>query len=176
MTSTRTAWGGAGVDGCIIPVSFPPGPGLARRVSPGRPPEVARVRRWLAGLLPDVPARDDVLTIAVELVTNAIKHTASGQGGTFMVEVRWQAEPPAVRVTVADGGAPTGPRWPTGPPSGLESHGMGLRMVRFLAARAGVSGGRRGRRVWAEVSWAGRPHNRSLPGPARAGGTGGERA
>ena len=57
------------------------GPSRQQRTFPGRPSELARLRRWLVGLLPDTPARDDVVTIAVELCTNAIQHTASGQGG-----------------------------------------------------------------------------------------------
>jgi hypothetical protein len=35
-------------------------------------------RRWLAGLLSGAPERDDVVVVAVELVTNAIRHIASG--------------------------------------------------------------------------------------------------
>jgi len=49
-----------------------------RRVFPGRDDQVREVRRWLAGLLPGAPERDDVVVVAVELVTNAIRHTASG--------------------------------------------------------------------------------------------------
>lgn len=52
-----------------------------RRVFPGREHEVRAVRQWIAGLLPDCSSRDDVVTVAVELVTNALKFTASGRGG-----------------------------------------------------------------------------------------------
>jgi anti-sigma regulatory factor (Ser/Thr protein kinase) len=118
----------------------------------GRAPELARLRRWLVRLLPAAPIRDDVVTIAVELATNAIQHTASGQGGAFTVEVLLLTRPPAVRITVADAGAPAGPSWPTDPP-GLVSGGYGLHIVQRLASCIGMSGDRHGRRVWAEVAW-----------------------
>ena len=74
-----------------------------RRVFPGRDDQVREVRRWLARLLPGAPERDDVIVVAVELVTNAIRHTASGRGGLVMVEVTWCG--PVLRVAVADDGA-----------------------------------------------------------------------
>ena len=84
-----------------------------RWVFPGREDQVRELRRWLAGLLPGAPARDDVVLVAVELVTNAVRHTASGHGGLVMVEVTWYG--PVVRVAVADGGAPHGPQILAGP-------------------------------------------------------------
>ena len=139
--------------GDIPPVLLPPGPPEPQwQVFPGRASELARLRRWLIRLLPDAPERDDVATIAVELAANAIQHTASGQGGAFTVEIRWLAEPPAVRVTVGDAGASAGPRWPRRAP-GVVVSGYGLYLVRRLASRTGTSGGRLGRYVWAEVAW-----------------------
>jgi hypothetical protein len=40
-----------------------------------------RLRRWLAALLPDGLERDDLTSVAVELATNAIQHTASVTDG-----------------------------------------------------------------------------------------------
>lgn len=119
---------------------------------PGRSAELSHVRRWLAGLLPACLAREDVMSIAVELATNAVRHTATGRGGRFTVEVSWRDRPGAVRISVADDGAPDGPRWPAGPCPVRES-GMGLYLVRALASRAGECGDARGRQVWAEVPW-----------------------
>jgi serine/threonine-protein kinase RsbW len=150
--------------GCSHPALFPPGPERQWRIFRGRAAELARLRRWLVGLLPDTPARDDVVTIAVELATNAIQHTASGLGGVFIVEIRWLAEPPALRVTVADAGAPTRPKWPQRAP-GTETSGYGLYMVRKLASRTGVSGGRHARHVWGEVAWTGPLELWTRPGP-----------
>jgi anti-sigma regulatory factor (Ser/Thr protein kinase) len=148
-----------------------------RRVFAGRDDQVREVRRWLTSLLPWAPERDDVIVVAVELVTNAIRHTASGRGGLVMVEVTWCG--PVLRVAVADAGAPDGPRLPAGRaglPAGLDGPawlaecGRGLHMVRALAASTGVCGDSRGRLVWADIGWAGpRPMGPPLPPPPRAG-------
>jgi anti-sigma regulatory factor (Ser/Thr protein kinase) len=145
-----------------------------RRVFPGRDDQVREVRRWLTAVLPGVPERDDAVVVAVELVTNAIRHTASGRGGLIMVEVTWCG--PVLRIAVADDGAPGGPRLaaaPGGPAAargGLAESGRGLHLVRALAASTGVCGDRRGRLVWADIAWAGpRPAAPQLPPLPRAG-------
>lgn len=131
-------------------LACPPGRELRwGRVFPGRADQLGHLRRWLRGLLPAAPSRDDVVMVAVELATNAVTHTASGRGGCFVIEVRWLGS--AVRVAVADQGAPTGPR----PAGDLDSeNGRGLLVVNRLSTRTGVSGDQRGRTVWAEVPWA----------------------
>jgi anti-sigma regulatory factor (Ser/Thr protein kinase) len=124
-----------------------------RKVIPGQEREVRTVRRWIAELLPDCPSRDDVMTVAVELATNAVKFTASGRGGAdgwFAIELTWHAA--AVRVAVADGGAPQGPRLIDDPDG---EQGRGLQIVQSLASRFGVSGDSRGRLVWADLPWTG---------------------
>jgi hypothetical protein len=113
------------------------------------------LRRWLEQLLPLCPARDDVVSVAVELCTNAVCHTASGNDGRFVVEVTWTA--PMVRVAVFDSGAPGSPRVIEDP---LREDGRGLLMVNTLSARQGVSGDARGRVVWADILWTGQ----SIPG------------
>ena len=133
------------------PPSGVPGTGLPwRRVFRGEERELQRLRRWLTGLLPDRPARDDLLSVAVELGTNAIQHTASGPDGWFTVEVAWHG--PVVRVAVADGGAAAGPRLNDDAQSDSDC-GRGLVIVRALSVRTGISGSPRGRTVWAEISW-----------------------
>jgi serine/threonine-protein kinase RsbW len=118
-------------------------------VFPGEERELVRVRR-LASLLPESPARDDLATVATELCGNTIRHTASGRGGWFAVEITWYG--PVVRVAVADGGGP-------GEPRVIEDlsadSGRGLLLVRGLSVRTGVSGDQRGRLVWADVRWEG---------------------
>jgi len=121
-----------------------------RRSFPGQSAELRHVRRWLASFLPTGSVREDVLSIAVELATNAVRHTATGAGGQFTVEVSWCGHPGTVRILVADDGAPDGPRWPSGPCPTAES-GMGLYLVCALAARTGECGNACGREVWAEV-------------------------
>src|SRR6266700_3370489 len=86
-----------------------PEPGQTLRLHrsfPGRSDELRHVRRWLAELLPAGPVREDVLSIAVELASNAVRHTATGMGGRFTVEVSWHDRPGAVRICVADDGSP----------------------------------------------------------------------
>ena len=119
-----------------------------RREFPGEERQLGVLRRWLATLLPDCPARDDVTLAATELGTNALVHTASGHGGWFAVQITWH--PAVVRVAVADCGAPGGPRW-AGDPAG--EHGRGLLVVQGLSARTGVCGDLRGRLVWADIPW-----------------------
>jgi len=138
-----------------------------RRVFPGRDDQVREMRRWLAGLLAGAPERDDVVVVAVELVTNAIRHTASGRGGLVMVEVIWCG--PVLRVAVADDGAASGPRLAAGS-GGLGEGGRGLHLVRALADSTGVCGDPGGRLVWADIAWSGgRPAGPPLPAPPGAG-------
>ncbi len=131
-----------------------------RQVFPGDEAQLGELRRWLAGLLPACDARDDVVSAAVELATNAVLWTASGRGGSFAVEITWRGE--TVRVAVADSGAPTDPRVTEDP---LSEHGRGLLMVRALSARTGVCGDHRGRLVWADVPWAGDGAASAQPSP-----------
>ncbi len=135
---------------CARPVPPGAGPGLHWRAAfPGREREAREVRRWLASRLPDCETRDDVTSVATELATNAIRHTASGRGGRFTVEITWDAG--NVRVAVADGGAPTGPHLAA---DGDDEHGRGLVLLAGLASQTGVLGDYQGRVVWADVPWA----------------------
>ena len=120
-----------------------------RRAFPGEKRQLSLVRRWLESLLPDCPARDDVLLIATELGTNAIRHTASGRGGHFVLEVVRHGS--AVRVAVEDSGAAGAPQVIDDPAG---DQGRGLLVVQGLSVRFGVLGDHRGRTVWAEVPWA----------------------
>lgn len=132
-----------------------PGPGPAgasglrwRRVFRGEEPELGQLRLWLAWLLPEHPSRDDVIAVAVELSTNAVRHTAS-RGSWFAVEVTWH--PPAVRVAVADCGGDSEPQVIDDPAA---EHGRGLLLVRGLSQRTGIVGDRRGRLIWADIAWS----------------------
>jgi Histidine kinase-like ATPase domain len=122
-----------------------------RRVFPGEECQLGALRRWLASLLPDCPARDDVTSVATELCSNAIRHTASGREGSFAVEIIWLDNPAGVRLAVADGGAPGAPRMIDDP---MAEHGRGLMLVHGLSVRNGVAGDEHGRVVWADIPWA----------------------
>lgn len=119
-----------------------------RKVFPGEERQISALRRWLTGLLPECSCRDDVVTVAVELATNALKFTASGEGGSFAVEITWHGT--IVRVGVVDDGAPDGPHLIEDP---LREHGRGMVIVHALSSRVGVCGDHRGRLVWADVAW-----------------------
>lgn len=120
-----------------------------RRVFAGHQRELSKLRRWLASLLPECPARDDVASVATELGSNTLAHTASGEpGGWFAVEITWS--PLAVLIAVADCGGPGEPHV-IDDPDGV--HGRGLLVVQGLSARTGWTGDHRGRLVWAQVPW-----------------------
>jgi anti-sigma regulatory factor (Ser/Thr protein kinase) len=120
-----------------------------RQVYRGDESQMGELRRWLTGILPECEARDDVVTVAVELATNAVRHTASGRGGSFALEITWY--PFAVRVAVADDGAEARPRLVDDP---MSECGRGLQVVHALSSRTGVAGDHHGRLVWAEIPWA----------------------
>jgi len=134
-----------------------------RQVFQGEERQLAVLRRWLASMLPDCPARDDVISVATELGSNALRHTASGRSGLFAVEVTWHES--VVRVAVADGGGPTEPHVIEDPAA---EHGRGLLVVRGLSARTGVAGDHRGRLVWADVAWDGSSAGAIAQDPCRA--------
>jgi anti-sigma regulatory factor (Ser/Thr protein kinase) len=122
------------------------------RVFAGQPGQVVQARRFVrrvlaAGVLADGLAADAVLMTS-ELAANAIRHTASGQGGTFAVTIC--PHPPAIRICVTDGGAPTGPS--VASPGSLAASGRGLAIVDALVGRWGHHGGPGGRTVWFELS------------------------
>jgi hypothetical protein len=119
-----------------------------RRVFPGEERQLGVLRRWLTSLLPGCPARDDVISVATELASNALLHTRSGHDGSFGVEVTWDRS--TVAVAVADSGGPAEPHVIEDP--GGES-GRGLLLVRALSVRTGMSGGEPGRTIWAQIAW-----------------------
>lgn len=121
----------------------------SNRVFPGHERELSRLRRWLCSLLPDCPERDEVLSVATELGSNALEHTASGDpGGSFAVQVAWHQC--LVQVAVADGGGPGEPRVI----QDLDGErGRGLLLVHGLSARTGWTGDERGRVVCAQIAW-----------------------
>jgi serine/threonine-protein kinase RsbW len=79
-----------------------------QRVFPGNDAQISVLRRWLECLLPPCSSRDDLLSVAVELGTNAVRHTSSGSGGQFVVEITWSMQ--MTRVAVYDDGSPSRPR------------------------------------------------------------------
>jgi anti-sigma regulatory factor (Ser/Thr protein kinase) len=118
-----------------------------RRVFPGHPGQVAHARRFVQRALADERAAEDAALLTSELATNAICHTATGQGGTFEIVI--SRHPAIVRIAVIDAGAPTVPTLPA--PGSLDASGRGLSLVEALTRQWGHHGNRQSRTVWFEL-------------------------
>ncbi len=110
---------------------------------------VPAARAFVRAFLDAHPLATDAELITSEYVTNAIRHTSSGEGGVIHLTVA--STPRAVRIEVTDHGrASSSPDAGAGPPprpagtSGEDENGRGLLIVDYLATRwghFGVSGG-----------------------------------
>ena len=123
-----------------------------RREFRGDADQVAAARRFVASAIHNAgPARDVSRLLVSEAATNAVLHSASGDGGTFSVE--YLISDDLLRVEVHDAGAPAGPRRRV---HHLESMtGRGLDLFDALSDRWGVEGGTDGWTVWFELDLAG---------------------
>jgi serine/threonine-protein kinase RsbW len=116
----------------------------------GMPASVPEARRFVAELLAGCPAREVLMTCVSELCANAIVHTASGNGGVFIVEVDLPRDGVA-RIAVTDEGGPSLPA--AGRLDLMAEGGRGLAMVAACTSRWGYADAYPGRTVWAEASW-----------------------
>ena len=107
------------------------------------------MRQFVSRVIADCPVIDDLVLLASELATNAVRHTASGLDGTFCVLV--QAATGWARVEVHDLGSGTAPR--VRHPGAPGESGAGLAVVDAVADRWGFHGSPLGRVVWFEVDW-----------------------
>ena len=122
-----------------------------RREFRGDADQVAAARRFVASAIRSAgPARDVSRLLVSEAATNAVLHSASGDGGTFSVQYLLSEH--LLRVEVHDGGGPTGPRRRV---HHLESMtGRGLDLFDALSDRWGVEGDADGWTVWFELDLA----------------------
>jgi anti-sigma regulatory factor (Ser/Thr protein kinase) len=119
-------------------------PARAKVSLPGQPASVPIARRFVRDVLNGCPRPDDLALAATELAANAVVWSASGEGGTFAIQVR--TAPRWARGEVSD----SGPADLPGPPG----NGWGLCLVRAVTDRAGTTHGPgRPRTAWAEVTW-----------------------
>jgi anti-sigma regulatory factor (Ser/Thr protein kinase) len=124
---------------------------LAADWFPGQAAAVGQVREFVAGVLGGSWARlDDVLVMVSEIASNAVLHTASGNGDWFDVTVSVTGS--TARVEIADRGSSSEPRISGDDGElGVLTGGRGLRIVDALADRWGSRGDELGRVVWFEV-------------------------
>jgi anti-sigma regulatory factor (Ser/Thr protein kinase) len=117
----------------------------------GQADQVAAARRFVASAIHGVgPARDVSRLLVSEAATNAVLHSASGDGGTF--SVGYLISDDMLRVEVNDGGGPVGPRRRV---HHLESMtGRGLDLFDALSDRWGVDGTPDGWTIWFELDLA----------------------
>ena len=123
-----------------------------RREFRGHAEQVAAARRFVVSAIRNSgPARDVSRLLVSEAATNAVLHSASGDGGSFSVE--YAISDHLLRVEVHDGGGPTGPRRRV---HDIESMtGRGLDLFDALSDRWGVDGTPNGWTVWCELDLAG---------------------
>ena len=120
-----------------------------RRIFPGTTSQVGRARLFVGDVLDGCPAADEAILLTSELVTNAIAHTASGQGGKVIVTV-YRGDT-RVRVDVQDDGSDQVPVAHLS--GGARESGFGLELVELMADRWGHCGGPRHRVVWFMLNW-----------------------
>jgi anti-sigma regulatory factor (Ser/Thr protein kinase) len=125
------------------------------RAFPGHPDQVAHARHFVARALANCPAVPDAVLLTSELATNAVQHSATGQGGSFAVAI--SHAPGRVRLTVTDDGSAGHPL--IAPADELSTSGRGLILVDCLAVRWGYTApGEPGRKtgerwtVWFELA------------------------
>ncbi|MBO0822198.1 MAG: ATP-binding protein [Nocardiopsaceae bacterium] len=120
---------------------------------PGRPEHVSSARAFITRTVSGLPGVDsDAATLLTsELVTNAIRHTRSGRGGTVGVTVI--GLPDGILVEVTDQGAAGTPEVKD---SGLyAAEGHGLYLVQQVAERWGYLRDPAGTTVWFHLPGAG---------------------
>ncbi|MQA95900.1 MAG: ATP-binding protein [Streptosporangiales bacterium] len=122
------------------------------RVVRGAPENVPAARAFTSALLPDHPRRDDVILATSELVTNATRHTRSGDaGGTVVVELITYVG--GVRLAVIDQGSGQEPHFvPLTDEEPARNGGLGLVTIDAVACRWGWYHLGQGRVVWAEFT------------------------
>ena len=121
----------------------------ARRRFPGRCDQVACARSFVRHVLAECPRLDEAVLMTSELCTNALQHSASGDGGTFEVSVYYG--PGSARIEVRDNGSANTPA-----PHSFDEcseDGRGLEIVACLAHRWGQRGDEYGRCVYFEMRW-----------------------
>ncbi|MEU8272570.1 ATP-binding protein [Sphaerisporangium sp. NPDC049002] len=120
---------------------------------PGTATAISSPRGFAADLLAGDPRLDEVVLMLSEVATNAVMHTATGQGGTFLVTISSGHHGEPLRVEVHDDGADTQPQ--VNQSGADETHGRGVAIVEALAYRWGCEPCTHGTKVWFEAACPG---------------------
>jgi serine/threonine-protein kinase RsbW len=123
---------------------------------PGEAEAVGLAREFVAGVLGrEWPGLDDALLLVSEIASNAVRHTASGEGGGWF-DVLVSLAGQTARVEIADRGSSSEPHISGDDGGGLGADvltgGRGLRIVDALADGWGHRGDELGRVVWFEIT------------------------
>ncbi|MEV7969161.1 ATP-binding protein [Sphaerisporangium sp. NPDC088356] len=128
----------------------------------GSPESVSLAREFVRRKLGDGhPALDDVTLLVSEVVTNAVVHSDSKNGGKVTLALADCYD--LVHVDVADAGSRTAPRVCGGI---LSEGGRGLMLVDLVSDRWDVHDDDTGRTVWFEVGYRRETPRAALPFPA----------
>jgi anti-sigma regulatory factor (Ser/Thr protein kinase) len=120
----------------------------------GHPKSVSRAREYVRVKLgDDHPALDDVTLLVSEVVTNAVVHSNSRDGGRVTLAIADCHD--LIHVDVVDGGSD---KTPTVQGDMFAEGGRGLMLVEMLAHRWDVYDDHAGRTVWFQVKYK-RPHH-----------------
>jgi anti-sigma regulatory factor (Ser/Thr protein kinase) len=118
-----------------------------QRAFPGRADQIARAREFTKRALEPCPVTDEAVLLVSELATNALEHTASGDGGQFQVTICRNGT--SLLIGVSDNGSD---KAPASAPLDPESEtGRGLGLVELIADRWGYCGDQHGLTVWFEL-------------------------
>jgi anti-sigma regulatory factor (Ser/Thr protein kinase) len=112
---------------------------------PADPAQVRYARAALAALLDGCPFANDAILIASEFAANSVVHSASRDGGEFIL--RAEINQDQVRIEVEDAGGP----WHGGPRDDGRPHGFDVVDATAGSQNWGVDGHTDGRIAWARL-------------------------
>jgi len=114
---------------------------------PADPAQVRHARAALAAMLHGCPRADYAILIASEYATNSVLHSASRDGGDFILRAEVHLD--HIRIEVEDAGGP----WHARPREDGCPHGFDV--VEAIAGPQdwGINGNTSGRIAWAMLSW-----------------------
>jgi serine/threonine-protein kinase RsbW len=123
---------------------------LAAVMVPGRSDLVPALRNLVGRLLAGHPAVDDIRLMTTEIISNAIRHSRSGQrNGTLTVRVLDIGH--AIRVEVTDEGSATSRPHHHSYGNANSQHGYGLHLVSALATTWQSTASGEGNKTWFEI-------------------------